>query len=90
MDKETQRTQLEAEKNELRGYLEHPFTKQIFADSAESQEALIELLCQQPIINIETFFAHFEAIGHLRGLRRAKALITGNLEDIEQQLKELN
>lgn len=89
METEALKHQLETERDAIKGYLLHPFTQQIFQDSAEEQESIIALICENPISSIETFFSHFEAVGHLRGLRRSKSLVMDNLAVIEQQLKEL-
>ena len=89
MENEALRTQKENEKLALEQYMLHPFTKQILDDSHAEQEVLIDLLCMRPVNNIETFFAHFEAIGHLRGLRRGEAMLQETLKTIEQELKEL-
>lgn len=72
----------------VEAYLAHPITKAVFDDSTNEQEKIIQLLTNVPINNIESFFAHFEAIGHLRGLRRGKAIILDKLEEVKDQLKE--
>lgn len=89
VDIDAERQKLEDEKGWINAYIEHPITVQVLQDSAEQQEKIIDLLCNQPISNMETFFAHFEAIGHLRGLRRAKAILLDKVDDIETQLKEI-
>ena len=89
-DRDALREQLQNEKLALQGYLDHPFTKRILEDSAEEQEKLVDLLTNVPIHSIETFFAHFEAIGHLRGLRSSKVLLLDGLSTIEAQLKALD
>ena len=73
----------------IRAYTEHPLTKKILDDGNEQQNTLIDLLCNQPIHNFETFFAHFEAIGHLRGLRRADSILCDAVEETETELKQL-
>jgi hypothetical protein len=89
MDKDAIKLQLEGEMDQIRGYLDHPITKRIFADNDEQQEALVKIICDFPIMDLESFFKHFESVGHLRGLRRAKAIVTSELERIEQEIEEL-
>jgi hypothetical protein len=80
---------LENEQKAIEQYLEHPISRKIFADNAEQQEQLVTVICDIPIHDIESFFKHFEAVGHLRGLRRGKGLVLDDLETIKNQLKEL-
>lgn len=87
MDKDEQ-AKLEGAKRDIEKYLSHPFTKRIFDDSVKEQEALVRVICNNDIIDLATFFAHFAAVGHLRGLRRAQSLFQDDLEDIETELKE--
>lgn len=89
MDKDAEQRDLQAEKKYVEDWLNHPVTKQVLADNQDQQDQLITLLCQRTITNVETFFGHFEAIGHLRGLRRMRGQVEAKLEDIEEQLKEL-
>lgn len=89
MDLDAERNKLQDELKWVEAYKEHPITVAILQDSKEEQEALVSLLCDTTIHNIETFFSHFEAIGHLRGLRRATALIEDRLDSVKQQLKAL-
>ena len=91
MDKEAEsrKLQLENEAKELENYFNHPVTKRIFADNASEREGLIELILERPVINIETFLAREQALGHLRGLRRGKSLVQGTLEDIKEELKSI-
>lgn len=69
-------------------YLRHPITQAVFRDSEAEQESLVLLICERPITNLETFFAHFEAVGHLRGLRRQRAIIAEKLEEVQEELKK--
>jgi len=56
MDKEAERKQqLTAEEVAIQTYLDHPITQKIFADNAEQQESLIDLILNRPVINVETF-----------------------------------
>lgn len=89
MDADGLRIQLQDKKTMLEQYLQHPVTLEVFKDIEESQQSLITTLCDVPIIDMESFFKHFEAIGHLRGLRQTKANIMTNLEDVVEQLRKL-
>lgn len=89
MDKDAEQRDLQAEKKFIEDWLGHPVTRQVLQDNQEQQDVLIQLLCDRTITNVETFFGHFEAIGHLRGLRRVRGQVQATLDDIEEQLKEL-
>jgi hypothetical protein len=89
MDITAERQRLENEQRAIAAYLDHPISRKIFEDNEEQQQSLVTILTDIPIHDIESFFKHFEAVGHLRGLRRSKALIQDDVEDIERQLKEL-
>lgn len=89
MDTDAERQKLENEKAFVLSWLEHPVSQEIARDNAEHQDALIDLICNREPDSIGSFFAHFIAIGELRGLRRAKGEIQSSIQTIEQQLKEL-
>jgi hypothetical protein len=89
MDTTAERNRLESEKLALEQYLDHPISKEILSDNEESQQRLINTITHVPIDSIEAFFNHWEAVGHLRGLRQSKQLMLDSLEIIESQLKDL-
>jgi hypothetical protein len=89
MDTTAERQRLESEKRAIQAYLDHPITQEIFQDNEETQQALINVLTNVPIHDMESFFKHFEAVGHLRGLRQSRQLAQDSAEAIERQLKEL-
>jgi hypothetical protein len=89
MDQTADKSALENEVRAIEAYLGHPISKRIFADSQTEQESLIRLILDISVTNIETFLAREQALGHLRGLRRARAIVDDDLEDIKQKLKEL-
>lgn len=89
MDKDAEKKQLEDNRDYILGWLNHPITQQIEEVSKSEQEALVALICNQSINSLETFFGHFEAVGHLRGLRRSHFLALAQLEEVKEQLKEL-
>lgn len=70
-------------------YLDHPISRKWLADNANEQEKAVRLICNEPIDSIEAFFNHWQAVGHLRGLRRARSIIDDDLEEIKQQLEDL-
>lgn len=77
--------------NELRAieiYLDHPISRRILADNSEEQEKCINIICNVPT-TMDTLPSHFEAVGHLRGLRRSKSILDESVEEIKQQLKEI-
>jgi len=90
MDITAEKQRLENEKRAIQAYLDHPISRKIFEDNEEQQQMLVGVLTDIPIHDLESFFKHFEAVGHLRGLRRSKALIQDDVEDIETQLKDLS
>lgn len=89
MDITAEKQRLENELRAIEQYLNHPISRKIFTDNEEQQQALINGILEVPVTDIESFFKRFEAIGHLRGLRRSKALVQDDIEEIESQLKEL-
>lgn len=89
MDKDAEIQKLIDERGFVQAWSEHPITVAVFQDLKEQQEAAIVLVCNEPIKNLQSFFAHFEAVGHLRGLRRVQAITQDRLDEIDQQLKEL-
>lgn len=78
------------ELDEIHAYLNHPITQRILRDNQEQENALIDLICDAQIDSIAGFFAHFQAVGHLRGLRRGRALVMDSLETVNEELKELH
>lgn len=89
MDRDAKRLELENQKAALEQYLQHPVTIELLRDLDQGSEGLVKLICDVPIHDIESFFNHFESVGHLRGLRRAKSLIMTNLEEVKDKLKEI-
>jgi len=88
MDTAAERQRLESELKDIQRWLEHPVARKIFDDNKNGQESLIDTICNLPIDSIEAFFNHFQAIGHLRGLRRARALVDSDIADIQEQLEK--
>lgn len=90
MDADAEKKVLTDERDFIQSYLDHPLTEELETTCKEAEESLTGLICDQPIVNIETFFAHFESVGHLRGLRRSRAFMRSKLEDVKQRIKELD
>lgn len=90
MEREALRQKLSDERAAVVEYLEHPFTKQILEDVNTSEAGFISLIVDKPVQDIPSLFAHFEAIGHLRGLRQSRGILHEKLEEIETELETLN
>ena len=80
---------LQGRKLEWDKYLAHPITKEILQDTAAQEEAFVDLICKHDVTNVETFFAHFAAVGHLKGLRYVRQLITEPVVLLEAQINQL-
>lgn len=89
MLKEAEQLQLEGEKLQLQQYLQHPISQRIKRDHEEQETGLLSVILEIPVHDVESLVKHFEAIGHLRGLRRSRAISTDALEEIEEKLKEI-
>lgn len=89
MDIDAERKKLEDQQAFIQSWLEHPITQETTQDNSEQQQALVDLICNRPIDSFGSFFAHFEAVGELRGLRRAKGITQDSLESVKRELKEL-
>lgn len=73
---------------EIQQYLNHPVTQHVKLDLAEQEESLMDTLLNVPVTDIESLIKHFEARGHLRGLKRSRAVVAEELEEVEEKLKE--
>lgn len=89
MDIDAEKTKLEAERDFVAAWNDHAITKALLQDNEEQQQVLINLICQEDVVDLATLCALITAKGHLRGLRRFKALAEDKLEEINQQIKEL-
>ncbi len=88
MDQDAERNKLESDLRYVEAWQKHPITSDVLADNREEQEQTIKMLCDFPITNVETFFAHHSAVGYLRGLRRAAALVQENVEEFKTKLQK--
>lgn len=89
MNIDEERHRLENEKATIEGYLNHPITREILKDNEEEQQGLINVITVGEIVDISTFFAHFQAVGQLKGLRQSSAILRGSLERIKEELERL-
>jgi hypothetical protein len=89
MDIDAKQQQYRNELAELESYLQHPISSEILRDNREREEQLINVVCRNDVVDIESFFAHFAAIGELKGLRRARVGMEGKVEELKETLKEL-
>lgn len=89
MDKDAERQQIENELAVLESYLTHPVSREILQESREREDAIVNAVCQNDIVDIASFFAHFRSIGELAGLRRARVLMEGQVEELKAKLKEI-
>lgn len=88
MDIAAERIRLESELKDIERWMDHPVARKIFDDNKQGQESLIDMICMCQIDSIEAFFNHFQAVGHLRGLRRSKALVDATVADIKEELEK--
>lgn len=89
MDIEAQRTKLTNDLRAVDAWLEAPITKAVMADVAVEIEKATHLLCDVPVTDIESFFAHFTAAGHLRGLRYLGLCVHEHKEVIQDKLNAI-
>lgn len=89
MDKAADTKALEDKRTLLLQWREHPFTKELFQANEDAQKGMVNVLCNCEIVNMETFFAHFTAVGHLRGLRQLPDAFAGTLDSIANEIKAL-
>lgn len=89
IDVDEQMARLVEKREVLVAYYHHPVTVELLADNEEEQQGLIDLICEAPVRDFETFFTHFTALGHLRGLRRVKTLLQANLDEVNHEINQL-
>lgn len=89
MDIDAEKKKLEDQLAYTQAWLEHPLTLEVTRDNEEQQQGLIDLICNREPDSIGSFFAHFIAIGELRGLRRSKGITLDSLQSVKTELQEL-
>lgn len=73
----------------IEAYLNHPISREILKDNEEQQTGLVNIICEHDITDLGTFFAHFAAVGELRGLRRARVGLEGKAEELREIIANL-
>ncbi len=89
MDADAVKQQYENEIKEVEQYLNHPITKAIIEDSKQLQNAMLSMILEDPVTGIESFLNREQLLGHLRGLRRAEALMQTKVAEIREKLEEI-
>lgn len=89
MDTDSEKTKLEDRLAFIQSYLEHPISQEALRDNQEEQDGAVNLICNVPVNSVESFFAHFQAVGYLAGLRRGRALMTDTIEEVKNEIKNL-
>jgi hypothetical protein len=89
VDVDERKAALENEQKITAAWLNHPLATSLLADFKAEEEGFVNLICERRIVDLATFFTHFEAVGHLRGLRYATQRIFERRDEIETELKEL-
>ena len=89
MDIDAERQQHQNELEVLESYLRHPISVEILRDNRERESQLINVICQNDVVDVESFFAHFAAVGELKGLRRARVGMEGKVEELKETLEQL-
>lgn len=78
---------LEQAKHEIEKYLNLPITRELVQANEEEQAKLLKLITNDDVRDIETLFAHFVSIGHLRGLRAGYVSMRERLAEIQENLE---
>jgi len=87
MDRASEKAQVEDELKFLELWLDHKTTREVFSDLREQSEAVLRIILEQPITDLETFFSREQAMGHLRGLRHVQATIQDKVQEQKAKLK---
>lgn len=89
MDKDGERKQLEDAAAIIAGYQNHAITQELDRADKESEDELLRTICNVPVVDLESFFVHFLAVGGLQQLRKRNAMLPAKLEEIQDKIKEL-
>lgn len=89
MDKAADERQIQSDIEEVEHLKNHPVIKERLQANRDSQEALFNILTSLTINSMETFFAHFEAIGHLRALRQEATFLDFKLAELKAKKQDL-
>lgn len=88
-DLQIDRQQLELQRDYILSWINHPITREVQAESDEEESAHLVNICDKDVFSVETFLAHFTAIGHVREIRRRRALVKEKLDEIVDKIKQL-
>ena len=89
MDSDAERTHKENAEKAVKAYLAHPISKDV-ADFLETQEQrLISTIVDLSVDSLGAFFAHFEAVGHLRGIRSVRNHYEGAAEEYKEKASQV-
>lgn len=88
-DREGDKKKLEDTRDVITAYQNHAITTEFEREDKDRQDALLQAICNVDVVDIESFFAHFAAVGALSELRRRSAMLPARLEEIQEKLKEL-
>ena len=89
MDKTAAIQEKESELLAAQHYVESPYTQRVLGTMDEQEAACLEGILKTPITDIASFFAHFEAVGHLRAIRHLRFSIHEDVDRVNEELKEL-
>ena len=89
MDKDGEKKQLEDARAIITGYQTHAISVEFEREEKDRERVLLDTICSVPVVNLESFFAHFTAVGELQGIRRRAAMLPAKLEEIQGKLEEL-
>lgn len=74
---------------EVEKWFQHPVTAQMLRDNEQQQAAALQQILNPSIQDLGGFVKHFMLIGHLRGLKRNRALADDAVLQLKEQIKEI-
>lgn len=89
MDSDAEKTQQQLAEKATQAYLGHPITVNTLNALDDAEKAFVDLVCDVDIDSLGAFFAHFAAVGHLRGIRQAKRTLVVAAEEYKEQHSKL-
>jgi hypothetical protein len=88
MDSDALKAKLENDVKAIDAWLETPLTKEVFTQLSDEETRAIRLICELPK-DIESFFAHWGAVGALRALRLPGIKVQQKREELNEQINAL-
>jgi len=88
MDSDALKAKLENDIKAIDQWLDTPLTQSVFIQLAEEESRAIRLICELPK-DIESFFAHWGAVGALRALRLPGIKVQQKREELNEQINAL-